>query len=123
MGVTAAVLTERAKNIGLPIAENEFEGSLENPVPHLPYLVYQIPYVESRGADNVNNLVAEDWNLELYARAIDGETVKIVKQIEKQVLCDVDYEKFEAYIPDEDCYQIAFEIKGLLRKVKGAKKA
>ena len=41
MGVTAAVLTERAANIGLPIAENAFEGTLENPVPPLPYLVYE----------------------------------------------------------------------------------
>ena len=69
MGVTAAVLTERAAKIGLPIAKDAFEGTLESPVPPLPYLVYAIPHTASRGADTINNLVAEDWNLELYTVA------------------------------------------------------
>ena len=123
MGVTAAVLTERAANIGLPIAENAFEGTLENPVPPLPYLVYAIPHTESRGADTINNLVAEDWNLELYTVADDEAAAEIAGRIENEVLFDVDYEKFVAYIEDEECFQIAYEVKELLRKVKGAKKA
>lgn len=122
MGITAAVLTKRAESIGLPITENAFEGTLENPVPPLPYFVYAIPHTQSRGADSINNLVAEDWNLELYAAAVDGETERIVEQVENHVLHDTDYEKFTAYIEDEDCYQIAYEVKGLLRKVKGAEK-
>lgn len=36
---TAAVLTERAESLGLPITKNAFEGTLENPVPPLPYMV------------------------------------------------------------------------------------
>ena len=32
---TAAVLTERAESLGLPITKNAFEGTLENPVPPL----------------------------------------------------------------------------------------
>ena len=32
---TAAVLTERAEILGLPITKNAFEGTLENPVPPL----------------------------------------------------------------------------------------
>ena len=35
---TAAVLTERAESLGLPITKNAFEGTLENPVPPLPYM-------------------------------------------------------------------------------------
>lgn len=35
---TAAVLTERAESLGLPITKNAFEGTLENPVP--PYLTW-----------------------------------------------------------------------------------
>lgn len=123
MGVTAAVLTERAEKIGLPIAKDAFEGTLENPVPHLPYLVYAIHHTVSRGADTINNLVAEDWNLELYTVADNEETAEIVGRIENEVLFDVDYEKFMAPIEDEECFQTAYEVKGLLRKVKGAKKA
>ena len=111
MGVTAAVLTERAAKIGLPIAKDAFEGTLESPVPPLPYLVYAIPHTASRGADTINNLVAEDWNLELYTVADDEAAAEIVRRIENEVLFDVDYEKFMA------------PIEGLLRKVKGAKKA
>lgn len=37
---TAAVLTERAESLGLPITKNAFEVTLENPVPPLPYMVY-----------------------------------------------------------------------------------
>lgn len=121
MGITAAVLTERAKRIGLPIAKDAFEGTLESPVPPLPYLVYMIPHAESRGADMVNNLIAEDWILELYTAA-DDEYTEIIEQIESEVLAGVEYKKFETPIKEEECYQTAYEVKGLLRKVKGVKK-
>lgn len=123
MNVTAAILTERARKIGLPIARNAFEGTLENPVPDLPYLVYLIPHTESRGADNINNLIAEDWNLELYTAADDEVTAGFMERIENEVLFDVEYEKFIAPIENEECFQTAYEVKGLLQKVKGAKKA
>ncbi len=123
MSVTAAVLTERAESLGLPITKNAFEGTLENPVPDLPYLVYLIPHTSSRGADDVNNLMADDWSLELYTMADDEAAAEVMEQIESKVLFDVDYEKFMAPIEDEECFQTAYEVKGLLRKVKGAKKA
>lgn len=123
MGVTAAVLTSRAESLGLPIAKNAFEGTLENPVPDLPYLVYLIPHTSSRGADDVNNLMADDWSLELYTVADDEAAEAIMEQIENKVLFDVEYEKFISPIEDEECFQTAYEVKGLLRKVKGAKKA
>lgn len=123
MNVTAAVLTKRAESLGFPITKNAFEGTLEDPVPPLPYLVYAIPHAESRGADTINNLVAEDWNLELYTVADDEDAAAIMERIENEVLFDVDYEKFIAPIEDEECFQTAYEVKGLLRKVKGVKKA
>lgn len=123
MNITAAVLTERAKTLGLPIDKNAFEGTLENPVPPLPYLVYLIPHTENRGADMVNNLIAEDWNLELYTVADDKAAAEIIERIENEVLDGVEYEKFATPIEEEECFQTAYEVKGLLRKVKGAKKA
>ena len=51
---TAAVLTERAESLGLPITKNAFEGTLENPVPPLPYMVYLLPREATAGADSRN---------------------------------------------------------------------
>lgn len=123
MGITAEILTKRAEGLGLPIAKDAFEGTLEDPVPEPPYLVYLIPHMENRGADMLNNLVAEDWSLELYTTELDGQLLEIAERIEKEVLAGVDYEKFIEYIAEEGCYQTAYDVRGLIRKVKGAKKA
>lgn len=116
---TAAVLTERAKRLGLPIAKNAFEGTIEDPVPPLPYMVYLMPREETVGADSrPNNLMADDWQLELYTPADDEAAEEIRTRIENEVLHDVDYIKFVAYIESEECYQTAYEVTGLLRKAR-----
>ena len=100
---TAAVLTERAESLGLPITKNAFEGTLENPVPSLPYMVYLLP---------------RDWQLELYTVADDEAAEEIRTRIENEVLHDVDYVKFVAYVDSEECFQTAYEVTGLLRKAR-----
>lgn len=116
---TAAVLTERAESLGLPITKNAFEGTLENPVPPLPYMVYLMPHTSTAGADSrPSNLLADDWRLELYTVADDTAADKIRTRIEDKVLYDVDYQKYVAYIDSEECYQTAYEVTGLLRKVR-----
>ena len=91
---TAAVLTERAESLGLPITKNAFEGTLENPVPPLPYMVYLLPREATAGADSrPNNLMADDWQLELYTVADDEAAEEIRTRIENEVLHDVDYVK------------------------------
>lgn len=119
MSITAAELTKRAEKLGLPITKNAFTGTLENPVPDLPYLIYLIPHVSGRGADTKNNLVAADWHLELYT-AEDNEAAEAIReQIETKVLHDMQYEKYITYIDDEECFQTAYEVNGILQKVKG----
>ena len=114
---TAAVLTERAESLGLPITKNAFEGTLENPVPPLPYMVYLLPREATAGADSrPNNLMADDWQLELYTVADDETAEEIRTRIENEVLHDVDYVKFVAYVDSEECFQTAYEVTGLLRK-------
>lgn len=122
MSITAAVLTDRAKRLGLPITKNAFTGTLEEPVPDLPYMVYLTPKTATQGADNANNLVADDWQLELYTVADDEAAETIREKIENEVLKDIPYQKFIAYVDDEECFQTAYEVNGLLRKVKGASK-
>ena len=83
---TAAVLTERAESLGLPITKNAFEGTLENPVPSLPYMVYLLPREATAGADSrPNNLMADDWQLELYTVADDEAAEEIRTRIENEV--------------------------------------
>lgn len=116
---TATVLTKRAKCLGLPITKNAFEGTLESPVPPLPYMVYLMPREETAGADSTpNNLMADDWQLELYTVADDEAAEEIRTQIENVVLYDVDYKKYVTYIENEECYQTAYEVTGLLRKAR-----
>ena len=116
---TAAVLAERAKAIGLPIAKNAFAGTVDEPVPPLPYLVYLLPHEKGRGADDVNNLKEQDFDLELYTADDDTEREEIAQRIENEVLFDVEYDVFLAPVDGEDCYQTAWEITGLLKKTKG----
>lgn len=116
---TAAVLTQRAEGLGLPITKNAFEGTLEEPVPPLPYMVYLMPHTSTAGADNKpNNLMADDWQLELYTVADDTAAEEIRTRIENEVLHDVDYQKYVAYIESEECFQTAYEVTGLLRKAR-----
>ena len=49
-----STLIERAKALGLPIAKNAFAGTLDEPVPEMPYLVYLTPHEANRGPDNRN---------------------------------------------------------------------
>lgn len=116
MNVTADILTTRTKALGLPITKNEFEGTLDDPVPEMPYLVYIQSHHTGRGADGKNNLKSQDWALELYTPHDDEARQQLADRIETEVLHDVEYECYVTPIPDEECYQTAYEVKGLLRK-------
>ena len=125
--MTVEKLVERAKAFGkkysVPITKNSFEGTVDDPVPPLPYLVYLLPHETNRGADNLNNLKAKDFDLELYTAGDNQERETLVENLENEVFPDVECEVYLAPIPDEECYQTAFEVTGLLTKKKGANKA
>lgn len=125
--MTVEKLVERAKafgkKYGVPITKNAFEGTVDDPVPLLPYLVYLLPHETNRGADDLNNLKAKDFDLELYTAGDDQERETLVENLENEVFPDVECEVYLAPTPDEECYQTAFEVTGLLTKKKGANKA
>ena len=62
-------LVERAKAFskkhGVPITKNEFVGTVDDPVPPLPYIVYLLSHETGRGADGLNNLKAQDIDYEI----------------------------------------------------------
>lgn len=72
MTVNVGVLVERtkafSKKYGVPITKNQFEGTLDDPVPELPYMVWLSSHETGRGADGFNNLKAQDVDFELYTQ-------------------------------------------------------
>lgn len=125
MGVETLVQRAKAFSVkhGIPLAKNQFEGTVDDPVPPLPYMVYMLPHDMGRGADNLNNLKARDFDLELYTVADDEEREDLAGKMEAEIFPDVEYEMYLAPIQDEECFQTAYEVKGLLTKTKGAKRA
>lgn len=125
--MTAEELIQRAKDFSeknnVPITKNQFEGTVDDPVPPLPYTVYLTPHETGRGADGLNNLKAQEIDFELYTMADDEERERLAAAFEMEVLPDVEYDAYLAQVADEDCYQTAYEVRGLLKKTKGAKKA
>ena len=117
--MTTEKLIERSKALGLPIAKNAFAGTVDDPVPPLPYLVYLVSHERGRGADGLNNLQETDFDLELYTAEDNAEREALAERIETEILFDVEYDKYLAPIEDEECYQTAYEVKGLISKPKG----
>lgn len=119
--MTVEELIRRSKSLELPVTKNAFSGTIDEPVPPLPYMIYLIPHEKGRGADNFNNLKETDFDLELYTAADDEEREKLAKKIETEILFDVEYEKYVVQIDNEECFQTAYEVKGIISKVKGRK--
>lgn len=124
MTVNVKELVKRAKafseKYSVPLAKNQFEGTLDDPVPGLPYMVWLSSHEAARGADGFNNLKAQDIDFELYTQQDNEDREKLAAAFETEVLPDVEYDVLLAPVPDEDCFQTAYEIRGLLSKMKGA---
>lgn len=50
MGVEELVQRAKAFSVkhGIPLAKNQFEGTVDDPVPPLPYMVYMLPHDTGR---------------------------------------------------------------------------
>ena len=127
MTVNVSTLVERgkafSKKYGVPITKNHFEATLDDPVPELPYMVWLSSHETGRGADGFNNLKAQDVDFELYTQQDNQEREDLAKAFEAEVLQDVEYDVLVAPIPDEECFQTAYEVRGLLTKTKGVNRA
>lgn len=120
---TVETILKRCKVLGLPMAKNAFQGTVDDPVPDMPYIVYLLPHEKSRGADLINNIKESDIDLELYTVADDAEREELAERICNEVLFDLEHDDFVAPVEGEDCFQTAFEVRGIVSKAKGARKA
>ena len=107
----------RAKAIGLPIAKNEFKKTAKNPIPDPPYIVY-LSNESQRGDDTRNRIREIKGSIELYTDRVPDEDLE--EKVEKKVLFDIEFEKFQAAIPAENMVQTAYEFVVVQKIVKGA---
>lgn len=119
--VTVEMLIERVKTLGLPMADMAFEETEESPVPEPPYFVYLIIHEKKRGADVKNNIKETDFSLELYTDRFMTGREELEKAVDERIFFDVETEKYVAVIESENMVQSAWEVNGLIQKMKGAK--
>lgn len=101
-------IIERAKALGLPLAKDEFRETKETPLPELPYLVYITPQTsKSSSDDGAVSVERIQVALELYTDKAADESLE--KEVEKKVLYDIDFKKYQETIQNEDMVQTAYE--------------
>ena len=95
-------ITDMIESIGFPFTYDFFQGEVPDP----PYIVFNYPQNNDFGADNINYVSIDVLNIELYTR---------YKQFDKELQVEavleqngIFYEKTEAYIRNENLYQITY---------------
>lgn len=108
-------ILERAKSLGLPMAEYQFKKTSQSPIPDPPFLVY-MSEEEQYGSDFKAFLRRISGTLELYTdRKPDSE---LEQQIEEKVFFDLDCTKTQIEIKTENMVQTVYEFE-ILQKKRG----
>lgn len=96
----------RATAVGIPITENEFRVTKQNPAPDPPFLVY-LHSENQRGTDEKNRIREVNGSIELYTdRKPDPE---YEKKIEDDVLSDIEFTKEQVLIQSENMVQTSYD--------------
>ncbi len=98
-----ATLFNLLKSTGLPVAYHHFTSP-----PSPPYVVYLFAYNTNFGADNKVYSGAKNFQVELYAKAKDLASEKLIENLFNAN--DIYWEKTETYIDSEGLYQVLYEI-------------
>lgn len=98
-----ATLFQLLKTTGLPVAYHHFTSP-----PNPPYIVYLFSYNSNFGADNKVYDAQKNFQVELYAKAKDLASEKLIEDALNGA--DVYWEKTEMYIDSEGLYQVLYEI-------------
>lgn len=106
--MTQTELFQALKSLGLPVAYGHFEGTPQNPVPALPYIVYQFSNSDDLKADNQNYFETSNFQVELYSAKKDLAKEKLLQDKLKEL--SLPYNKIETWIESESFYQIIYEI-------------
>lgn len=99
-------IIERAKALGLPIAEYEFRDTKKNPVPSPPFVIYFCSE-DQTGTDEGNRIRQINGSIELYTDRKPDHSLE--QRIEREVLFDIDFHRTTAPIQSENMYQTAYD--------------
>lgn len=99
-------ILERAARLGLPLAHMQFIPTNKTPVPNPPFLIW-LANERQRGDDTRNRIRQIEGSLEAYTEKRADPALE--KRIEEEVLFDVEFQKYQAQIPNEDMIQTAYD--------------
>ena len=103
---TLETIIQRAEATGLPVAHNEFVDTKQNPAPEPPFICW-LSSEKQRGSDNKNRIREIAASLELYTDR--KEDPELEARIENEVLYDIEFQKYQAKIEDENMVQTAYD--------------
>ncbi len=102
--MTYQELIKEIKSLGLPCAFDSFDEP-----PKIPYTVLAYGFDSGFTADNQTYRNAEHWQLEYYNDIKHPPTEKLIEQKLRELR--LPFEKSGTKIPDQNLYQIVYDIK------------
>ena len=96
-------ITDMIESIGLPFTYDFFPNNI---APNPPYIVFNYPDTNDFGADDTNYVKVNVLNIELYTATKDFQLENTVETVRNQN--GFFYDKSEAYIRNENLYQISY---------------
>lgn len=109
--MTYKEIAQMIESMGLPYTYDSFPNNIA-PVP--PYIVFNYPNRNDFGADNVNYSKIGILNLELYTASKDFSLEQNVEAVLE--LNGFFYEKSEAYIRNEELFQITYDMQFVIEE-------
>lgn len=109
--MTFKEISQMIHSIGLPYTYDFFP---ENIAPAPPYIVFNYPNRDDFGADNINYSKISVLNIELYTATKDFDLENTVESVLTQN--GFYYEKNEAYIRNENLYQISYVMEFVIKE-------
>lgn len=103
---TLETIIQRAEATGLPVAHNEFVSTKQKPAPDPPFICW-LSSERQRGSDDKNRIREIAASIELYTDR--KEDPELEKRIENEVLFDVEFQKIQAKIEEENMVQTAYD--------------
>lgn len=99
-------IIKRAEATGLPVAHIEFKDTKQKPAPGPPFLIY-LSSEKQRGSDDKNRIREIRGSIELYTDRKPAPELEA--KVEEEVLFDVDFEKYQTPIREENMIQTAYD--------------
>lgn len=111
--VTLDMVLERASKLDIPMAYIQFDPNGQEEPPQPPYICW-LSHERQRGRDDKNCIQEISASIELYTDQTVDQTLE--KQIEEMVLYDVEFDKYQTAIEEEEMIQTAYEFEIVQKK-------